>query len=685
MTFNRSGWREVSGGALLRKLTLLTSVQIYPTNNCNANCVFCWRHDLGQDFDGLPDERWLELADEICALDVARVTICGGGEPLLRKQLVLQMMEKFASARIDGGLITNGMLITEKFAEHAVNLRWESIQISIHAPDAPLNDIMMGKAGAFSLQVRALEILERVKRFRRSALPEVSMRIVITRSNYASLTDFLRLASSKGASRVIVNMENPGQAESQNVLHTLTGGHISTFSEALNRTTELAQELGVVLDMEFDANQLPKKNEARDVPFRETGGHSGGARGESPLHCHIPFTELVIFANGKTSPCCNYHDLQFGNPTEQEGWLEDVAHQSIREVWQRGYTRLRGSMVGSQPLSSTCRMCTMNLRHQRNKWPRSMWRQRFEQLRNRKRYSTGIRFGRGQLDAFGPSAILHKNVGYFCREIGDSQGAIRHLTAAIDCHDCPEEDKGHLYLAVGMCRLEQEECPSALIALQSALQHFPRNPGGVKCWMASCFRRMGQHQEMRAHLHRDRGESDTGIRTFFTEEFSYCRRRAQYREGIAFGMALLEEFSDIPELLHHLGEFHMELGEYDPAIEHLSRALILDTNREWTWFSLGKCYFKKGLHVESRAALRKNVQLTADRASHFHSWLFLAMIADAEQDGPGVAEAFTSLRHFSGDITEILPLEREFLLNLETRYVLPEWLREKLFKSTSGG
>ena len=78
---------------MLRKLTLLTSVQIYPTNNCNANCVFCWRHDLGQDFDGLPDERWLELADEICALDVARVTICGGGEPLLRKQLVLQMME----------------------------------------------------------------------------------------------------------------------------------------------------------------------------------------------------------------------------------------------------------------------------------------------------------------------------------------------------------------------------------------------------------------------------------------------------------------------------------------------------------------------------------------------------------------------------------------------------------------
>jgi len=60
------------------------TVQIYPTNACNLNCIFCVQalgiYDLNET---VKKERWFEVTKEICEMGVNEILISGGGEPLM--------------------------------------------------------------------------------------------------------------------------------------------------------------------------------------------------------------------------------------------------------------------------------------------------------------------------------------------------------------------------------------------------------------------------------------------------------------------------------------------------------------------------------------------------------------------------------------------------------------------------
>ena len=121
----------------------------------------------------------------------------------------------------------------------------------------------------------------------------------------------------------------------------------------------------------------------------------------------------------------------------------------------------------------------------------------------------------------------------------------------------------------------------------------------------------------------------------------------------------------------------MESGEYKIAIHHLRKAAELDPTMEWTRFSLGKCYFLTGRYEDAEESLSMNLELTSDPLSHFHSWFFLAMAADARNDRRKRRKALQSLEDFKRFMGMEIPLEREFLSKLERQEHLPAWLGKR--------
>lgn len=81
------------------------------TNVCNLNCAFCFqRRDYRQDHMELKD--WLALARQLPRY--ARVTLTGG-EPLMFPQF--KEIFTYVAQRYDCNLITNGLLLTEKWID----------------------------------------------------------------------------------------------------------------------------------------------------------------------------------------------------------------------------------------------------------------------------------------------------------------------------------------------------------------------------------------------------------------------------------------------------------------------------------------------------------------------------------------------------------------------------------------
>ena len=103
------------------------------------------------------DDRYLKLIDEAAKLGVKEVYICGGGEPLVRKDLLLRLMKLIKQKKMHGFLITNGTLFTEEDIIKIIEIGWDNISFSVDGANSRVNDSLRGKRGAFKLAVQNMK------------------------------------------------------------------------------------------------------------------------------------------------------------------------------------------------------------------------------------------------------------------------------------------------------------------------------------------------------------------------------------------------------------------------------------------------------------------------------------------------------------------------------------------------
>lgn len=161
-------------------------VKLEITHRCNLLCSFCYTdspaktltktHDLGADV-------WLDIVDQAIGLGVIEAVV-SGGEPLLRKQLTLDIMSRFDAAGVASILTTNGWFLDDEAASVIAGLRHAKVGISLDGLTPELHDAARGVPGSWERAVAGVNRL-----LARGA--HVRVNHVVTPLNQAYVTDFL--------------------------------------------------------------------------------------------------------------------------------------------------------------------------------------------------------------------------------------------------------------------------------------------------------------------------------------------------------------------------------------------------------------------------------------------------------------------------------------------------------------
>lgn len=320
-------------------------VVFFPTNRCNQRCVHCWQRRAEEETEGiqrdeLSDARLLEMVDEAHALDARYCYIVGGGEPMIRAGVVMEMCEKIRGYGMFGTLHSNGALFSRNHLEHLVRIGWDEVIISLDAPDAETNDALRG-TGAFDRVIRNIKRLTEIRHQFQTEKPRVALNMVVTNTNFDKLDGMVQLAHDleckAGLSCSMILPLNDECARLE-----LSEEQRAQFPRHIRRAVDLADRLKVknMLDTLLPKNQ--KQAQAAPDPRLQ------GQRRFSGSLCFEACLSLVITADGLTGPCCM-------------SWAKeapDVREQSLSEIWYGPYfENLRRCLQNYSDVPGFCRDC----------------------------------------------------------------------------------------------------------------------------------------------------------------------------------------------------------------------------------------------------------------------------------------------------------------------------------------
>jgi MoaA/NifB/PqqE/SkfB family radical SAM enzyme len=156
------------------------------TYACNLRCGFCYtdspRHTL-QRTPELSDEQWREVVRQSLELGIVEAVVTGG-EPFLRKELTLGVVETLAEAGVGVTLNTNGWFVDEEVAGRLGALRGVTAHVSLDGARAGLHDGSRGVPGSWR---RAVEGIDRLL----GAGVGVCVVHVVTPGNAGAVPEFL--------------------------------------------------------------------------------------------------------------------------------------------------------------------------------------------------------------------------------------------------------------------------------------------------------------------------------------------------------------------------------------------------------------------------------------------------------------------------------------------------------------
>lgn len=172
MTRTRSGVRRLR--ALARRsigraaeqprpivFTVPLGAKLELTHRCNLRCGFCYtdspRRTLERPTD-ITDAEWLSVVDQAIELGVLEAVVTGG-EPLLRRDLALDVVDRLAAAGISTMLSTNGWHVDDAVADRLSRVEGLRVHISLDGACPATHDASRGVAGGWQRAIRAIDRL----------------------------------------------------------------------------------------------------------------------------------------------------------------------------------------------------------------------------------------------------------------------------------------------------------------------------------------------------------------------------------------------------------------------------------------------------------------------------------------------------------------------------------------------
>jgi len=323
-------------------------IVVFPTNRCNLRCRMCWQRWAEKEFgkvdyaSEVDDERLLRLVDEGAEMGVREWTMVGGGEPMVRSDLVMEMCRRIRQKGMNGAIQTNGTLFKHEQLEELVDLEWDRILVSIDGPNAEINNAIRGP-NSFERATSNLRFLADVKKKQGRKKPNVSIITVVTNLVHDKLDQMILLAHELdcvgvGVSDLLVQGDMCAELALDERQRAELNAHLPRAMEAA-RQHGIHENFGATYDA---ADQVLSQHE----PV-EGGGELANAL------CYEPWLTLAVLAEeGKAGPCCVFWEQK----------VDTIKDNTLEEVWLGPYMQdVRQKIKTRRNIPDYCKNCCSNI------------------------------------------------------------------------------------------------------------------------------------------------------------------------------------------------------------------------------------------------------------------------------------------------------------------------------------
>ncbi len=317
------------------------TLELYPTLRCNMGCVYCdTRYRDPSRRDDLSPADLADLVDDAAAMDVRRVLLLGGGEPLVSREATVPLFRRIKDAGMEGVLATNGSLLDEGIRRELVDVGWDEVQVSIDAADPRINDYLRGTPGALHRVARNVCGLRGLRRAAGRRAPRLLIHAVVTTKNVRGLPALVDMAGALGAYRLDVDLLIAYRPEQRALL---------LGDEDLRRLPELARRAAAAARRWDLQHNLDSLGDPRTASRGAMTLPRDGPRTVRHAPCLNPWYYLVVDASGCASPCCVITATG-----------EDVRRRGLRWTWERGplLAGMREQMLRKR-VPDRCAECSM--------------------------------------------------------------------------------------------------------------------------------------------------------------------------------------------------------------------------------------------------------------------------------------------------------------------------------------
>ena len=330
-------------------------VEIHPTDRCNLKCKMCGTRSIWKESKKdikkiqeenqkaeLSDEKLLGLIDSLEKMGVNRVLLTGGGEPFIRKGLVLEMMKKIKDADIFGDITTNGTLLDKEDLGKIVEMGWDSITFSLDAANKEMQDNLRNVSGTFDKIRKNISHLKKLKSKKNSLKPRIVLSTVLTEINYEKIPQIGDFANILECNEITLRpLIDPGKYPDLEISN----------KEKLLESLDEFKDITDNYELKSNVQSLIKGYQNGEEKFTEKL-KKDEEKSHSPYPtCFKPFLNMVVWMDGRVTSCCI---------TQKSG--ENLKDKPLEDIWRgKHFTNLRESFRKGR-LPEDCSQCNLSKR-----------------------------------------------------------------------------------------------------------------------------------------------------------------------------------------------------------------------------------------------------------------------------------------------------------------------------------
>jgi len=255
-------------------------------------------------------------------------------------------MRRIKHHGMEGWVISNGTLLTDEIIEETVKIGWDTIFLSLDAPEPKLNDFLRSREGTFDKVVSSIRRFNAMKHKFGSTTPEVDVGMVLSHYNCGTISEMVRLCADLGVWWLTLQTVHVRPGRGSDFL--FTDEDLAVLATEIPKAQTIAAELGLKTNLE-DLNKelLKSSNDPREVIRKNSLTF-----GEHPflsIPCHSPWYYIGISTEGTIGPCSIYHDTTYKG---------DVRNTSLKELWTNSHLKEVRERLQRNELIGPCYKCT---------------------------------------------------------------------------------------------------------------------------------------------------------------------------------------------------------------------------------------------------------------------------------------------------------------------------------------